>query len=98
MCASATAWCRGSEWKGRSTDHRAIFQAQGAVQAALLARRALKRTPAGGELAVISDDPLAAIDIPYMCDSEGHEVAAVERLETGVRLVLRRGYTPVPSP
>ena len=63
---------------------------------ALLARRALKRTPAGGKLAVISDDPLAEIDIPYMCDSEGHEVAEVERLEIGVRLVLHcRNNRPI---
>lgn len=57
---------------------------------ALLARRALERMAAGAEVAVISDDPLAPVDIPYACEKEGHEVIAVERMETGVRLVLRR--------
>ena len=64
---------------------------------ALFARRALARAPAGREIAVLSDDPLAAIDVPHMCHEEGHDVIAVERLDAAVRLVLRRGDGPVPS-
>ncbi|HEX3429912.1 MAG TPA: sulfurtransferase TusA family protein [Rhizomicrobium sp.] len=64
---------------------------------ALIARRALARTAVGGELAIISDDPLAAVDIPYMCDKEGHAVIALEQLESGVRLVLRRNEPVRPA-
>ena len=34
---------------------------------ALLAKRALLRTPRGTPLAIVTDDPLAAIDVPHMC-------------------------------
>jgi len=57
---------------------------------ALLARRALSRTAAGGEIEIVSDDPLAAVDVPHMCNQEGHDVLAIERSDTAVRLVLRR--------
>ena len=56
---------------------------------ALLARRALARTAASGRVEILSDDPLAAVDVPHMCNKEGHEVLAVERLDAGVRFVLR---------
>jgi tRNA 2-thiouridine synthesizing protein A len=58
---------------------------------ALLARRALARTAAGGEVEIVSDDPLAAIDVPHMCNREGYEVLAIERFDAAVRIVLRRG-------
>jgi len=57
---------------------------------ALLTRRALSRARAGEELAVLSDDPLAAVDLPYMCHEEGHDVLAVEWFQSTIRLVLRR--------
>lgn len=57
---------------------------------ALFARRALARAAPGEEIALLSDDPLAAVDVPHMCHEEGHDVLAVERLEGSVRLVLRR--------
>ena len=58
---------------------------------ALFARRALAGTAAGGEIEILSDDPLAAVDVPHMCNQEGHEVLAVERCDAVVRIVLRRG-------
>ena len=57
---------------------------------ALLARKALARAPAGGEITIVSDDPFAAVDVPHMCDQEGHEVLAVERRDAAVHLLLRR--------
>lgn len=57
---------------------------------ALFTRRALARVQAGDEIAVLSDDPLAAVDVPHMCHEEGHDVLAVERLDSAVRLLLRR--------
>jgi tRNA 2-thiouridine synthesizing protein A len=61
---------------------------------ALFARRALARAAPGGEIAIVSDDPLAAVDVPHMCHQEGHDVIAVERIDAGVRLVLRRRGSP----
>jgi tRNA 2-thiouridine synthesizing protein A len=57
---------------------------------ALFARRALKRARAGSAIEVLSDDPLAAIDVPHMCRQEGYEVVDVERRADVTRLVLRR--------
>ncbi len=57
---------------------------------ALLSRRALARVPSGAEIAVVADDPLAAIDIPHMCRQEGYEVLACARDGATVRLTLRR--------
>ena len=56
----------------------------------LLARRALARLPGGSEMVVLSDDPLAAIDLPHMCRQEGYDVLEVDRQRELIRLVLRR--------
>lgn len=61
----------------------------------LFTRRALSRAQAGEEIAVLSDDPLAAVDVPHMCHEEGHDVLAVERLDCATRLVLRRGEAAI---
>ena len=39
---------------------------------ALMARKALAAMPPGTPLTVFADDPMAAVDIPHMCHSEGH--------------------------
>ena len=39
---------------------------------ALMARKALAAMPPGTALTVYADDPMAAVDIPHMCHSEGH--------------------------
>ncbi|MEI9996194.1 MAG: sulfurtransferase TusA family protein [Rhizomicrobium sp.] len=57
---------------------------------ALLARRALARALPGTEIAVVADDPLAAVDIPHMCHREGYAVVDVTRDGALTRLTLRR--------
>jgi tRNA 2-thiouridine synthesizing protein A len=57
---------------------------------ALFARRALARAKPGDRVVVLTDDPMAPIDVPHMCGQEGYEVADLERTEDGVRLVLLR--------
>ena len=37
-------------------------------------RRGPPRPRPGAELSMLTDDPVAAIDIPHFCASEGHEV------------------------
>jgi tRNA 2-thiouridine synthesizing protein A len=57
---------------------------------ALFARRALEKAGPGAELAVLTDDPMAPIDVPHMCRQEGYEVVALDKGAAGARLVLRR--------
>jgi tRNA 2-thiouridine synthesizing protein A len=61
---------------------------------ALMARRALLRAEPGTSIAVISDDPLAPIDVPHMCAREGFDVISVTRDGTTARMVLRRRAAP----
>jgi tRNA 2-thiouridine synthesizing protein A len=57
---------------------------------ALMTRRRLAALPAGAMLTVIADDPMAAIDVPHMCRTEGYEVLEVVRDGDVARFVLRR--------
>jgi tRNA 2-thiouridine synthesizing protein A len=57
---------------------------------ALLARRALMRAETGAIIAVLVDDPMAPIDVPHMCRSEGFEFLEEMRAQTYVRLRLRK--------
>ena len=56
----------------------------------LLTRRRLLGAPAGTTIRVLTDDPMAPIDIPHMCRSEGFETLAVERDGAESRLIVRR--------
>jgi tRNA 2-thiouridine synthesizing protein A len=57
---------------------------------ALFARRALVRLSKGASVSVMTDDPLAPVDIPHMCHQEGYEVIKAESSDAGTTLVLRR--------
>ena len=57
---------------------------------ALFARRALARAGAGHEIEVLTDDPMAPIDVPHMCRGEGFEVVALTRDGDGARIVLKK--------
>jgi len=57
---------------------------------ALLARRHLMRAVAGATVLVLTDDPMAPIDVPHMCRNEGFEVLAVEREGDVAQLTLRK--------
>jgi tRNA 2-thiouridine synthesizing protein A len=54
----------------------------------LLARRHLLGAASGTTVLVITDDPMAPIDVPHMCRSEGFEVLDVARDGEGTRLLL----------
>ena len=56
----------------------------------LLTRRALMRAGAGGEVVVLTDDPMAPIDVPHMCRGEGFAVLAIDRDGTAARMRLKR--------
>jgi tRNA 2-thiouridine synthesizing protein A len=57
---------------------------------ALLARRRLAGAPAGTVLLVVTDDPMAPIDVPHMCRGEGFEHLSTEHRGADAHLVLRR--------
>lgn len=57
---------------------------------ALFARRALARLPSGSSISVLTDDPLAPVDIPHMCHQEGYEFLREESSGGSTTLVLRR--------
>jgi tRNA 2-thiouridine synthesizing protein A len=57
---------------------------------ALFAKRALERAGAGTDIEVLTDDPMAAIDVPHMCRQEGFDVVMLERDGDKARMVLRR--------
>jgi tRNA 2-thiouridine synthesizing protein A len=58
---------------------------------ALFAKRALSRASAGAEIEVLTDDPMAPIDVPHMCRHEGFELVTLTLDGDQARMVLRRG-------
>jgi tRNA 2-thiouridine synthesizing protein A len=57
---------------------------------ALFARRALEKAAPGATLTVLTDDPMAPIDVPHMCRGEGYEVLANERDGDRARMILMK--------
>ncbi len=57
---------------------------------ALMARRALARAPAGQQIRITTDDPMAPIDVPHMCRQEGYDVVEVSRAGDVAFMVLKR--------
>ena len=57
---------------------------------ALMARRHLKRAKPGATVLVLTDDPMAPIDVPHMCRSEGFSVVSVDRDGDQARMVLSK--------
>lgn len=56
---------------------------------ALFARRALAAGGPGTTLRVLTDDPLAPVDVPHMCRQEGYEVVELTREGDSAGMVLR---------
>ncbi len=57
---------------------------------ALMARRYLARALAHCVVVVLTDDPMAPIDVPHMCANEGFEVLEVQRIGDETRMILRK--------
>jgi tRNA 2-thiouridine synthesizing protein A len=58
-------------------------------------RRHLRDLAPGVTIRVETTDPLAVIDIPHFCSSEGHELVASAASETGGHsFTIRRGEVP----
>jgi tRNA 2-thiouridine synthesizing protein A len=57
---------------------------------ALMARRALRSAAAGTKIQIITDDPMAPIDVPHMCRQENYEVVSMARDGDVARMVLKK--------
>lgn len=57
---------------------------------ALFAKRRLARAQPGETIVVRTDDPLAPVDIPYMCAQEGYEHVATDKNGAVAHITLRR--------
>ncbi len=56
----------------------------------LKARKLLARMPPGARLIVEATDPMAAIDIPHLCQQDGHVLLASENDDV-LRFLIERG-------
>ncbi|MGE7369667.1 sulfurtransferase TusA family protein [Neorhizobium sp. NPDC001467] len=57
----------------------------------LKTRRRLKDMRAGDTLLIETSDPLAGIDIPHFCRSDGHTILSSEKTGDGHRFLIRKG-------
>jgi tRNA 2-thiouridine synthesizing protein A len=57
---------------------------------ALLAKRALLGAPRGASIEIVTDDPLAAVDVPHMCHRENFEIVSLKREGDLAQMVLRK--------
>ena len=58
----------------------------------LRTRKVLARLAPGVEVRVVATDPMSAIDIPHMCQEDGHTLVASDRPDDRtLRFHIRRG-------
>lgn len=57
----------------------------------LHARRALREMDPGARLIVVTSDPLASIDIPHLCNEDGHDLVAERREGDNLVFEIARG-------
>ncbi|MCU1675467.1 MAG: Cysteine desulfurase [Frankiales bacterium] len=56
--------------------------------------KAIRTVSVGAVVEVLADDPVAAVDIPAWCWSQGHEYLGEQAADIGVRYRVRRGGGP----
>jgi tRNA 2-thiouridine synthesizing protein A len=57
----------------------------------LMTAKALRRIRPGTTLIVTATDPLAPLDIRFLCEHEGHSFLAQRAEGSAVRMVVRKG-------
>lgn len=60
----------------------------------LRARKRLLSLPPGAVLSLLTDDPVAEIDVPHFCAEAGHALIDRAEADQGVRFLIRRGPGP----
>ncbi|WP_438618119.1 sulfurtransferase TusA family protein [Oryzifoliimicrobium ureilyticus] len=58
---------------------------------ALKTRKRLKSLVSGAVLRVETTDPLAGIDIPHLCQQDGHQLLSSERTANGHVFMIQKG-------
>lgn len=58
---------------------------------AIKTEKRLRGMASGATLTVETTDPLAAIDIPHLCNEKGYALLSSEKTESGHRFTIRRG-------
>ncbi len=59
--------------------------------------KALRTATPGQRIVLLSDDPVAAIDVPHACAAGGHEVVSIDARADGVRRFVVRVAGAVPA-
>ena len=54
-------------------------------------RKRLAEAAPGARVALLADDPMAAIDVPHFCAEAGHRLEAAEAQDDHTRFTVRRG-------
>jgi tRNA 2-thiouridine synthesizing protein A len=57
----------------------------------LKSRRALAKMPPGTRLRALATDPMSAIDIPHMCNEDGHRLLSASEVEGRLEFLIERG-------
>ena len=54
-------------------------------------QKALKKMKIGSKLAVITTDPMAAIDLPHLCNQQGYQLLETQNISnTTLRFVIEK--------
>lgn len=57
----------------------------------LKTRRRLTSMQSGEELTIETTDPMAVIDVPHLCNEDGHQLVETTKLDNGHRFRIRKG-------
>ncbi|MFN4012030.1 sulfurtransferase TusA family protein [Pannonibacter sp.] len=60
----------------------------------LRTRQALMRLEAGARLVVEASDPMSVLDVPHMCNEDGHRLIAQDRQGDIIRFTIEKGNRP----
>jgi tRNA 2-thiouridine synthesizing protein A len=58
---------------------------------AMLARKSLAAMAPGASVWILASDPLSVVDIPHMCNQEGHALIESAKASDHYRFLVRRG-------
>ncbi|MDK4739797.1 sulfurtransferase TusA family protein [Rhizobium sp. CB3171] len=58
---------------------------------AIKTEKRLRGMSSGAVLTVETTDPLAVIDIPHLCNEQGHTLLTSEKTDSGHRFIIRKG-------
>ena len=74
------------------SDAQAVLDARGlkCPLPVLKLRKRLKAISAGETIEVMTDDPAAAVDVPFYCMESGHELVSQDQNDGGMRFVVRK--------